>query len=51
MYVVRVIDEPGEDSLHGIVRRVSDGTEQPFHGGEQLVELLRPERVPSREGP
>ncbi len=40
-YVVRMLDEDGgDDLLRGIVRRVDDGSERPFHGSEQLIELL-----------
>ena len=54
MYVVRVVDdvEADDDELRGILRRVSDGTEWAFHGGEQLIELLHrdPGPVPGGTG-
>jgi hypothetical protein len=42
-YIVRIAPaEQSDDGWHGVVRRVADGDERPFHGVEQLLDLMRP---------
>ncbi|MCB0967423.1 MAG: hypothetical protein KDB37_11360 [Ilumatobacter sp.] len=41
-FVVRIApaDDP-DDAWHGVVRRVADGHEEPFHGVDELLALMR----------
>ena len=41
-FVVRIApaSDPA-DAWHGVVRRVADGQETPFHGADELLELMR----------
>lgn len=43
-FIVRIApaEHPGE-AWHGIVQRIADGSEQPFHSVDQLLDLMRPE--------
>lgn len=41
-FIVRIAPaEQSDDGWHGVVRRVADGDEQPFHGMDQLLDLMR----------
>lgn len=50
-FVVRIAPatDPA-DAWHGVVRRVADGHETPFHGADELLALMsaHPEAPPDR---
>ncbi|TDT17633.1 hypothetical protein BDK89_3244 [Ilumatobacter fluminis] len=46
-FVVRIAPatDPA-DAWHGVVRRVADGEETPFHGADELLALMSADREP-----
>jgi hypothetical protein len=42
-FIVRIAPaEHPDEAWHGIVQRIADGSEEPFHNVEQLLALMRP---------
>jgi hypothetical protein len=42
-FIVRIAPaEHPDEAWHGIVQRIADGSEEPFHSVDQLLGLMRP---------
>jgi hypothetical protein len=47
-FIVRIAPaEHPDEAWHGIVQRIADGSEQPFHGVDQLLDAMRPDGATS----